>query len=131
MTVKNNPVLGNIKCNECQGQATVHAAKRGRGRFLYTRCTNCGTDQRTGAAFQTRIFGDTNWRDEVVTPPNLIIKNEEEAGEKINNEEQENAGDWSPEETEKDGQKNEGSSGFSWVVIGLGAIGAAIVGLNK
>lgn len=131
MTVKNNPVLGEIKCTECQGQATVHAAKRGRGRFLYTRCANCGTDQRTGAEFQTRIFNATSWRDEVVTPPNLIIKKEGESHEKINNEEQKNAGDWSPEQAENDGQKNEGSSGFAWVVIGLGAIGAAIVGLNK
>lgn len=73
MTRRNNPVLGTIACNECGGQATVHQTQRGKGRYLYTRCTECGPDQKTGAAFQRRLWSGTDWRPdaEPVPPPGL------------------------------------------------------------
>lgn len=73
MARRNNPVLGTIACNECGGQATVHQTQRGKGRYLYTRCTECGPDQKTGAAFQRRLWSGTDWRPDAdpVPPPGL------------------------------------------------------------
>ena len=73
MPRRNNPVLGTITCNECGGQATVHQTQRGKGRYLYTRCMECGPDQRTGAALQRRLWFGTDWRPEAeaVIPPNV------------------------------------------------------------
>ncbi len=125
MTVKNNPVLGTIACIECEDQATVHAAKRGSGRFLYTRCPNCGTDQKTGAKFQTRIFNGTQWRGEVITPPNLIeqAQGEPEAAQQA---EKTTQGDWSPEEKEAKSDENSGDGGlfFAALALGVGVLGA-------
>ncbi len=73
MARRNNPVLGTIACNECGGQATVHQTQRGKGRYLYTRCTECGPDQKTGAQFQRRLWSGTDWRPDAdpVPPPGL------------------------------------------------------------
>lgn len=72
MSTQNNPVLGYTKC-EAGGRATVHQTKRGKGRFLYTRCDCCGVDQRTGATVQTRLYRETEWLGEVPeAPPNLL-----------------------------------------------------------
>lgn len=73
MPRRNNPVLGTIACNECGGQATVHQTQRGKGRYLYTRCTTCGPDQKTGAKFQRRLWSGTDWRPDAdpVPPPGL------------------------------------------------------------
>lgn len=73
MARTNNPVLGTIQCRECGSQATVHQTQRGKGRFLYTRCPECNADQRTGKAFQARLWRDTDWRPgaEPVRPPCL------------------------------------------------------------
>jgi|GEM_PF-1948424 len=72
MAVKNNPVLGTIAC-DCGQDATVHQTTRGKGRFLYTRCTKCGVDQRTGPSVQKKIWAATTWRDgvEKIKPPGV------------------------------------------------------------
>jgi hypothetical protein len=126
MTVKNNPVLGTIVCGGCNGQATVHAAKRGRGCFLYTRCTECGVDQRTGAQVQTAIFKAVEWRADVepVRPPNLI-----EVGTGSEKTEEAKAADWVPEP--EDNKNEESTGGGLWfVALGLGVLGA-VVGLAR
>ncbi|MFC3151788.1 hypothetical protein ACFOEK_12180 [Litoribrevibacter euphylliae] len=56
MATQNRPVIGYIPCSECGRRASVHQAARGKGRFLYTRCDECGCDQRTGKAVQTRLY---------------------------------------------------------------------------
>lgn len=74
MAVKNNPELGRVKCEACGSDASVHQTQRGKGRFLYTRCGNCGVDQRAGAAVQTRLWNETQWREGLKpeeAPPNL------------------------------------------------------------
>jgi len=56
MAVQNRPVVGYIKCDGCGERATVHQAQRASKKgLLYTRCDNCGCDQRTGKAVQNRI----------------------------------------------------------------------------
>lgn len=65
MAVENNPELGRVDCQGCEGECSVHQTKRGKGQFLYTRCSNCGVDQRTGPAVQTRLWNETRWRDGV------------------------------------------------------------------
>lgn len=74
MARRDNPVLGTINCDGCGGTASVHQAKRGSGRFLYTRCGECGADQRTGKSVQTRLFNQTEWRTgaDPVKPPNVL-----------------------------------------------------------
>jgi ribosomal protein S27E len=73
MPVRNNPVLGVIECDSCGGEATVHQTARGKSRFLYTRCPACGADQRSGATVQTRLWNQTEWRDDAnpIKPPNV------------------------------------------------------------
>lgn len=73
MAVKNNPVLGEVECSGCGGNATVHQTQRGKGRFLYTRCTECGPDQRAGKAVQQRLWNETRWREgqRPEAPPNV------------------------------------------------------------
>jgi hypothetical protein len=69
MARTNNPELGTVKCGEpgCGRTCTVHQAKRGKGRYLYTRNSECGDngccDQRTGKTFQDRLKRETVWRD--------------------------------------------------------------------
>lgn len=70
-----NPTLGTIACPDCGGLADVAQTKRGKGRYLYTRCANCGPDQRAGAAVQTRLWNKTDWREGMKPtspPPNVI-----------------------------------------------------------
>lgn len=69
----NNPTLGTIACTECGDPADVCQTQRGKGRFLYTRCGNCGTLQLNGKAPQTRLYYGTQWRDGVAVerPPNV------------------------------------------------------------
>jgi len=67
-----NKVLGTIACRDCDGGiCSVRQVRRGKGRYLYTTCPNCGTDQRNGSKVQSRLFHKTNWREgvEVVRPP--------------------------------------------------------------
>lgn len=72
MATQNNDVIGYIKC-EAGSRATVHQTKRGKGRFLYTRCDCCGCDQRNGAAVQTRIFNNAEWLNGAPEPPPNLI----------------------------------------------------------
>jgi len=73
MSTRNNEVLGYTECSECNERATVHQTKRGKGRFLYTRCA-CGCDQRTGAAVQTRLYNNAEWLGDAPEPPPNLIK---------------------------------------------------------
>ena len=73
MATQNRPVIGYIHCPDCDTRATVHQQQRGKARFLYKRC-ECGCDQRTGAAVQTRLFyGMERVVDdvEIKRPPNV------------------------------------------------------------
>lgn len=78
MSTQNNDVLGYTAC-EAGKRASVHQTKRGKGRYLYTRCDCCGCDQRNGAAVQTRLYNTTQWLGEPPeAPPNLILTTENE-----------------------------------------------------
>lgn len=59
-----NETLGTIECTECGASADVKQTKR-RGGHLYSVCPNCGPDQRTGEAVQSRLWRGTEWRDGV------------------------------------------------------------------
>lgn len=74
MARENRPVLGTVECSGCGGVATVHQTARGSGRYLYTRCPECGADQRTGARVQSAWWRSAEWRDGApdVPPPNLL-----------------------------------------------------------
>lgn len=73
MATENRPALGTIDCGGCGGVATVHKAQRGKGKHIYTRCEQCGTDQRTGAKWQTFLFDQTQWTGAPPEkPPNYI-----------------------------------------------------------
>lgn len=74
MARENRPVLGTVECSGCGGVATVHQTARGAGRYLYTRCPDCGADQRTGAKVQSAWWRGAVWRDGApdVPPPNLL-----------------------------------------------------------
>jgi hypothetical protein len=55
MAVQNRAVVGYIQCDGCGDRATVHQAQRASKKgLLYTRCDQCGCDQRTGKAVQQR-----------------------------------------------------------------------------
>jgi hypothetical protein len=112
MAVKNNPVLGTIPCRECKGEATVHQAARGGGRFLYTRCPECKADQRTGAAFQTRLFKETQWRDGVkpLKPSNV----------------KEGSMDWSPNQGPAKVSEEVGQTGGEPIKTGGGGAGVVV-----
>ena len=61
-----NEVLGSIPC-DCGRNADVMQTKRA-GKHLYSRCADCGLDQRTGAKVQTRLWLETEWRNGVKPP---------------------------------------------------------------
>jgi len=54
-----NDVLGYAPC-ECGKKKQVMQAKR-KGDHLYTRCDDCGLDQRTGGRVQQKIWNSTEW----------------------------------------------------------------------
>ncbi len=54
-----NDELGRIKC-DCGKVASVYQAKR-KGAHLYSRCPDCGLDQRTGKRVQERLYWLTDW----------------------------------------------------------------------
>ena len=84
MAKRDNPVLGTIECDGCGGVASVHQTARGNGRFLYTRCGECGCDQRAGAAVQKRLWMNTEWRPDAspIKPPNVPDEIEQKEPEK-------------------------------------------------
>ena len=77
-----NPVLGTIPCPDCGGVASVKQVRRGKGRFLYSNCGHCGTDQRNGLKVQERLFFGTHWREgvEVIKPPCIAHLEKEPLG---------------------------------------------------
>ena len=84
MALQNNPVLGAIQCPTCQGEATVHKTTRGKGRYLYTRCIECGPDQRTGRAVQKRIWEGAEFRPGLKPqnpPPNVYPADDWQPGQ--------------------------------------------------
>ncbi len=123
MAKRNNPVLGEIKCEDCGGAATVHQTARGAGRYLYTRCGECGPDQRTGAAVQTRLWYQTTWRDGApeAKPPNLREPKQEPEEPKTKPVEEPNPEPSKPAE-------NQGKTGFWWLLGGVGAVVAILAG---
>ncbi|GAB3531872.1 hypothetical protein [Photobacterium alginatilyticum] len=60
-----NPTLGGKRCR-CGNVITVHQARGKRGKFLYTTCDICGTDQRTGKRLQD------NWSQYFATMDELL-----------------------------------------------------------
>lgn len=57
----NNPAIGDMTCGGCGGAATVHQQSKGK-RYLYTKCSKCGIDQRNGGAVQSAIWAAATWR---------------------------------------------------------------------
>lgn len=56
-----NDELGRIAC-DCGKVASVYQAKR-KGAHLYSRCPNCGLDQRTGKRVQEKLYWLTDWNE--------------------------------------------------------------------
>ena len=81
MATKNNPVLGYIKCSDCDGRSSVHKAGGNRSSYYYRRC-DCGCDQRNGAAVQTALYNGCEWLSDALetaglanpppVPPNYV-----------------------------------------------------------
>ncbi|MFC6631669.1 hypothetical protein [Microbulbifer taiwanensis] len=92
-----NEILGYMPCPEtgCSQQAAVMQAKR-KGAHLYTRCPDCGIDQRTGKARQLNIWRATTWKVDPPTPP-ANIEGDLVAGEKPKPKQTAIQEDWSPE----------------------------------
>ncbi|MBQ0721018.1 MAG: hypothetical protein KBT88_03535 [Gammaproteobacteria bacterium] len=121
----NNPELGEILCKDCDEMATVHQTARGAGRYLYTRCANCGPDQRTGAKVQTRLWFTTQWKggEPDIKPPNV-----EDSNKKEPESEPENA-DFEPEnESDENGGEPSKTGAWPWVAGGFGLLALIIKG---
>lgn len=123
-----NEVLGHIDCETCGCPSSVMQARR-KGAHLYTRCDNCGLDQRTGAAVQNRLFYRSEWIDR----PPVIPENAGEppaATEEVApvlDSEPEPATDQEP----KPEPKRRAKGVMGWIVAGVAAVGvAAAVVLN-
>jgi len=115
-----NPPIGKIKCSEkgCSQVCSIHQARRGKGRFLYTRgAVECGCCEQSASALrQTRIWneGDFDNRDELEPPPNLLeYKPEPEKG------------------PEKEPESNELKVSMPGVLVALGLLGATVWGFIK
>jgi len=119
----NNPTLGNIRC-ECGLMADVCQAKRGKGRFLYTRCADCGTDQRTGKVQQTRLYYASKWREgvEVVRPPNVPEQQPEEPAPVQVIEPKAEPEPQPKKEPDAEPKKNGNKGGWGLLVAGLAAV---------
>lgn len=93
-----NEILGYMPCAEegCEEQAAIMQALR-KGAHLYTRCPECGLDQRSGRQRQLNIWRAAKWKGEPPTPPSNI-----EAflvtGEKPKPKPRAIEPDWSPDE---------------------------------
>lgn len=124
MAVKNNPVLGYVECDGCAGRASVHQTTRGAGRYLYTRCSACGVDQRTGAAVQSRLWWGCRWLDGVpeTRPPGVTDEPESgpESGPKSG-----------PEPGHEPGNEPKASGGSGWLWAGLGAVALGIAAMMR
>lgn len=59
MPRKADPVqVGRTQCPTCPARIPVFVNARG---YFYTKCAECGTDQRNGAPVQTRLYYETDW----------------------------------------------------------------------
>ena len=70
MPRKANPTLvGRMPCPGCESRIPVYINVRG---YFYTKCAECGTDQRNGKAIQTHIYLNTDWIDGPPDPPRCV-----------------------------------------------------------
>lgn len=70
MPRKANPILvGRMACPSCESRIPVYINARG---YFYTRCIECGTDQRNGKAVQTHVYLNTDWTGEPPAPPRNV-----------------------------------------------------------
>ncbi|AYM04226.1 hypothetical protein D8911_14580 (plasmid) [Levilactobacillus brevis] len=93
-----NEIIGYMPCTGagCDQRAAIMQATR-KGAHLYTRCTDCGLDQRTGKRVQLAIWRAATWKGEPPTPP-ANIEGELVAGEKPKPKPTAIEPDWSPEQ---------------------------------
>ena len=66
-----NKALGNCPCQQCGETMNVFQALR-KGAHLYSRCTDCGIDQRIGAKVQQYFWDNTTWFEGAPTPPSNV-----------------------------------------------------------
>jgi len=67
MPRKPNPELvGRTDCTGCGTRIPVYLNARG---YLYTKCTECGVDQRNGPTIQTHLYYTTEWTGEPPARP--------------------------------------------------------------
>lgn len=119
-----NPVLGTIDCSECGQMATVHQTARGKGKFLYTRCPECKADQRTGKAFQQRLWNETIWRGEKPVAPSNVDDDWQPAAPKTTESQPESE----PKKAVQQPVKAPKSGGL--LVLGIGAVIGAVLYLK-
>ena len=126
MAKVNNPALGIIACRDCDGVATVHQTSRGAGRFLYTRCTDCGPDQRTGAKVQTRLWHGTQWEagQPDIKPPNVV----DDFSEKEPANGLDSSMDFEPEPDDESSGEPSKAGDWPWLLGGLGLVALALGG---
>lgn len=142
MTIRNNPIIGNVECQYCQAQATVHMVSRGNARrgMLYTKGCNCkpSTNQSTSENDQVYWLENTipveNYSDlvpegfEHVFDSPVGGRPEVAQVEETYPEETPNLSDNAASEVE-DGEGSPGKVGL--FMIGAGVLGAlALVGLR-
>ncbi len=123
-----NEILGRVDCFTCGERSAVMQTKR-KGAHLYTRCSSCGLDQRTGAKVQQKIWNEAEWLGLPPTPPENVIPNKPiESQPKA---EQTGAEDFDPtltDETEQEPVKQASKKGLILVgVLGLAGIIGAVV----
>lgn len=79
MPRKANPVqVGRTQCPTCDARIPVFVNVRG---YFYTKCAECGTDQRNGAPVQTRLYYETDWLAEPPARPRNVPETPPAAGE--------------------------------------------------
>lgn len=70
MPRKANPVqVGRMDCVGCGSRIPVYINARG---YFYTKCMECGTDQRNGKTVQTHIYLNTDWTGDPPAPPRNV-----------------------------------------------------------
>ena len=67
MPRKPNPhLVGRTDCGGCGARIPVYLNARG---YLYTKCVECGVDQRNGPTIQTHLYYATEWTGEPPARP--------------------------------------------------------------
>jgi hypothetical protein len=135
---KDAVVLGHCSCEGCGKRAAVFQNVRG---YLYTRCDDCGADQRNGVAPQTYMWANSEWLGSAPKRPRNVpeIEPEPVPVEPVQKpvqepvdvpiaQEPEKSGDWAPE---AEGEKSEGGAGVYIVgAVVLGLLGA-LAGVSR